>query len=334
MFYTRPRIPPLNLDLVRLDGGGSCPSQFFGTTTDGQSLYVRYRNGWLSASFCANGGEPGPNDEELLSQDIGPAYHGDILMEQVCDLLGLTLFGTKPPFTEADRAKAAEQAPILDWSGRTTYLEERLQATRAGADGFVAALGAEFRDVCILEAGFDAGGRFYRKRGSASECGHVATLGLEADRGRLEALLGSGNATIVDCNAAFSHVVGFQLEWDRRPDKDRFHNYSEFHGKFFRAFGDGAVLADRNYGSIRSEFATDGDGSAEFVRKLYEAVDACFSRRAAWVTPQGEVLQLFDKHTLHSGDLADWCRQSQGNCTSWTEKDFGAGMTIAGMKAL
>jgi hypothetical protein len=151
MFYTRPKIQPLNLDLVDLRGGGSCPSQFFGRTTDDRPLYIRYRNGWLSANQGAPGDDRGSEDQELVNILIGPVFHGDILMEQVCDILGLTLFGITPPFTEEDRVKAAEHSWILDWSGKKTYWEEQLQVTKEGGIRFVEALRSAFPDLRILE---------------------------------------------------------------------------------------------------------------------------------------------------------------------------------------
>ncbi len=334
MFYTRPKIEPLNLDLVRLDGGGSCPSQFYGTTVDGQSLYIRYRGGWLSAHSGDPGCEPGSESKELVAVRIGPMFHGDILMEQVCDLLGLTLFGVTPPFTEEDRIKAADRDPILDWSGRTTYWEEPLQVTREGGKQFTKRIEEAFGDVSILEIGWQRSGCAYVERKSIEECESHATIGINAEPARLRSILNSERTRLLDLSDVFQHVVEFRFDWNRRPDKEFYANYQQFTSRFFGAFGDQAVLAERNFSMVRGQFATHDANTLPFVNKLYEVIEACFARQAAWVDPQGTVLRLFDKPTLHSRDLAAWCRRSPNHYLSWGEEDFGNGKIIAGLKGL
>lgn len=329
MFYTRPEISPLNLDLVRLDGGGSCPSQFFGTTADGDSLYVRYRGGWLSFSY-----RPGSQTEKFLEQRIGPRYHGDILMEQVCDLLGLTLFGTTPPFTEDDRVKAAEKRRILDWSGRTTYWEEELQVTKTGGERFVELLQTTFHDLCILEVEFHESKRRYVRRSSISECESMAVIGIGPIMTLVDDLLCSDDAKLADASCAFSAIIDFRFDWNRRSDREFYKNWENLNSRFFSAFGGEAILAERNSGKISGEFSTSSPKAIEFVARLYEVIGACFSRRACWVDPQGAVLQIVDKTSLHSRDLEVWCRQSTVNYIGWAEDDFGHGKVVAGLRAL
>jgi hypothetical protein len=333
MFYKRPEIEPLNLDLVRLDGGGSCPSQFFGTTVDGRSLYIRYRNGWLSACGGDLDCPPGSEDEELVTARIGPAFHGDILMEQVCDLLGLTLFGTTPPFTDDDRLKAAEKSKILDWSGKTTYWEEQLQVTREGGKRFVETLKAAFYDLVILEVSWQQG-RTYIKRDSVDNCKYQASVGINPDPQRLMSILNAKHTQRVDLKNAFSYVINFRFDWNNRLERDRYMNYKNVNRPFFEVFGERAVLAERSRGTVSGEFATDDPKSVVFVTRLYEVIDACFSGRAAWVDPQGTILRMFDKPSLHSRDLAEWCRRSTDHYLMWGREDFGSGQTIAGLKAL
>ncbi|CAH2605949.1 conserved protein of unknown function (plasmid) [Rhodovastum atsumiense] len=334
MFYTRPNIDPLNLDLVRLDGGGSCPSQFFGTTVDGRSLYIRYRNGWLSAEWDVPDCELSPGRKELVEAQIGPMFHGDILMEQVCDLLGLTFFGVTPPFTEEDRIKAADRSRILDWSGRTTYWEELLQVTKEGGTHFVKTLQAAFGDVTILEAGWRHSGHAYIERASVEECERQATIGINADRARLHSILNSEHARLSDLRDMFSHVIDFRFDWNSRSDRERYVNHKEFNSRFFEAFGNKSVLAERNFGIISGEFATNDPNSRDFVSRLYELIDACFSRQAAWVDPQGTLLRRLDRHSFHSRDLTEWCRRSPNHYISWGDEDFGNGKIIAGLRAL
>ena len=234
MFYTRPKIEPLNLDLVRLDGGGSCPSQFYGTTVDGQSLYIRYRGGWLSAHRGRQGCDPGSEDEELADLRIGPDFHGDILLEQVCDLIGLTVRGIKPPFTEEDRVKATEQRPVLDWSGRTTYWQELLQVTKKGTERFVETLKAVFHDVRVL-TWENADWKYTIRDSLENYQGDQAILGLYPDKVRLSSLLDADGCRIQDCKGLFSYMIRFQFDSNRRPDKEFFANYDQFNKRFYDA---------------------------------------------------------------------------------------------------
>ena len=88
-FHT-PELPePLGLDLYKLQGGGSCPSQFYGETHDGLDVYVRYRGGTLRVHV---GNKPGDDalDDGLciLETHIGTQYDGT---------MSLTPNGPEPP---------------------------------------------------------------------------------------------------------------------------------------------------------------------------------------------------------------------------------------------
>lgn len=346
MFYTRPKIVPQNIDLIRLDGGGSYPSQFNGITSNGRDLDIYYRDGWLKA-YVTFPNQPEVIDqpvyEELINQKIGPWYHGNILKEQVCDLLGLTLFGTTPSLTEDDRLAASDEHDWnFDWSGRTTYWDEDLHVTKAGGEHFVDALRAEFQDLRILDVqytesrqhpGLTGSKRQFVQRNTISRCNHTAMLGINPNLERLDTLLQSYNSRFTDCRAAFDHVIEFGFDWDRRPDQEiRF--FAGYNSKFFDAFGASAIVADRSAGLIRGEFATDDSRSAEYVARLYEVINSCFTRRAAFVDPDGTVLQLFDTDSLNSLDLVEWCRQSPNHYFSWTEKDFEGSKVVVGIRAV
>ena len=70
--------------------------------------------------------------QELFSAQIGPRFNGDMLLEQICDLAGLTLRGEKPVLDNATWRSAAERNWVLDWSGETTYWVGDLQVTEEG----------------------------------------------------------------------------------------------------------------------------------------------------------------------------------------------------------
>ena len=111
MFYSRPNLRSLGIDVVKIDGGGSCPAQFEGETADGRHVYIRYRGGRFSVD-CGEGWG--------INASIGPYLHGSMLLEQACDLAGITVRGERLTLSEEKFREAAEQEWILDWSGRTT----------------------------------------------------------------------------------------------------------------------------------------------------------------------------------------------------------------------
>lgn len=64
----------------------ACPAQWDGMTDDGRKVYVRYRWGCLSVRLGAVGdhGEwAGVEGDELVSQEIGDSYDGEITLDEL-----------------------------------------------------------------------------------------------------------------------------------------------------------------------------------------------------------------------------------------------------------
>lgn len=121
MYFSRPKIAPLNLDLTGLTPDGS--HSFIGKTSDGRAIEIKYRSSWIQVWIAADKtGKPNYSAPNLAAS-IGPPHHGFILPEQVCDLLGLTLEGQKPVLKQEQLDKLNEYEPVLDWTGATTYWE-------------------------------------------------------------------------------------------------------------------------------------------------------------------------------------------------------------------
>lgn len=120
-FHT-PELPaPLGLDLAKLRGGGSCPSQFYGETHDGLDVYVRYRGGTLRVHV---GYEPGDNALRngncILEADIGPPFDGSMSLTQFCKNFGVTVNGSTPDETDPDAHRYA------NLTGQTTFWKASL----------------------------------------------------------------------------------------------------------------------------------------------------------------------------------------------------------------
>jgi len=123
VFITPTKPAPLGLDLDSLHGGGSCPSQFEGMTADGRLIHIRYRGGQLSVRLD-------DADEPLLDVRIGPPLHGDMALEQACDLAGLTIRGEAQTLTDDQLRLRMRDQRLLDLSGRETYWDQDVRLSR------------------------------------------------------------------------------------------------------------------------------------------------------------------------------------------------------------
>lgn len=120
-FHTPERPEPLGLDLAKLTGGGSCPSQFYGKTHDGQDVYVRYRSGILRVLVANVPGIRAVDDGQcILQTQIGTQYDGTISLTQFCSTFGVTVYGIIPKETNPQAHRNA------DFTGQTTYWEGHL----------------------------------------------------------------------------------------------------------------------------------------------------------------------------------------------------------------
>jgi hypothetical protein len=120
-FHT-PKLPkPLNLDLVQLGGGGSCPSQFYGKTHEGHDVYVRYRGGLLSVRIGRDPGNDAAQGSPILEVDIGPKFDGNISLTQFCRYFGVTIAGTVPEEKDVDAHLYS------DLSGDTTFCRTNVE---------------------------------------------------------------------------------------------------------------------------------------------------------------------------------------------------------------
>jgi hypothetical protein len=145
MFFTPPRLAPLDLDVVSLSGGGWAPAQFEGQTSDGKNVYCRYRGGWLGVHISrTSGGEAYREGEVLLHVGIGPGLHGALSLWQVCRYAGITIAGQLPPMPTA--SEIAEDG-LLDLSGDTTFMQFNAISSEATGLRFYDAILDRFPDL-------------------------------------------------------------------------------------------------------------------------------------------------------------------------------------------
>lgn len=213
MYFTRPKIKPLNWDLEELVEGGTYI--LHGFTLDKRPIDIKYRGGWLQVWHGDPGALPGQTNYQVVEERIGPPYHGGLLVEQACDLLGMTINGKKPILTEERRLQAAEYQPILDWSGETTYWESHNSMFHDDADNFIDDIEAEFSDISLLQFKLVDSSVKNRKRKCRKipfyiDSDNHIKIGIGADKSRLNRLLTTENFSLRDIDETFENIIEFQ----------------------------------------------------------------------------------------------------------------------------
>jgi hypothetical protein len=235
-----------------------------GRTTDGHNVYIRYRGGHFSVRV---------DGRVALEAVIGPALHGAMLVEQACDLAGLTVRGERLALSEERRQEAAEQGPILDWSGRTTYWERWFETTKERGLKFFDILKEVHPDGLLIEITFSRNSRrLCRLQKMLSQCGEdgagAVTLGIGAQPQRVAALLSSSGCRLADVAGAFAHTLHFGFR-NRDPRNRLPHPFSD------TAESDGSE-ATPLVGNLKSQFTTGDPRGRAFVEEVAAAADACF----------------------------------------------------------
>ena len=160
MYLGKPNIGPLNLDLATFWDHGGGLAHFEGVLQDGRKIFVRYRFGWITV-YIAQKNEDIRVHPPVRRERIGQGYSGNLFLEQLCELLGLTVEGKSFSVSEQEFARKCREAPYQDFSGRTIYWEQfHLAVSYKGLSNYIASLSKIFGSVYVLEA----------VRGSANVC--------------------------------------------------------------------------------------------------------------------------------------------------------------------
>jgi hypothetical protein len=315
MFYSRPDIPPLGLDLTDLGGGGSCPAQFEGQTAGGRRVHIRYRGGGFSVSVGEDGAPQTAPMETPIDSQIGPALHGDMLLEQACDLAGLTIRGQTPILSEERRLIAAEEADIIDFSGRTTYWIRDLLVTRAGGEHFAEMLAARFPELQIFEMIWVGSSRRCVQRASLQKCERSAIFGFGVGKEASEAIISLPHVPLRNFQMAFEHVVWFTFfhnESFQPPTPIAARSTIRLDCRVSQAIGRNVIFAGSLGGRLRTEFATADLQARKFVQDFIAVVDSCFSNKLSRVDlVSREIIGEVDAHFWYSNDLVAWCNSER-----------------------
>ena len=268
MYYTRPNLTPLELDLMSINGI-SHGARFWGRTRDDRPLYIKYDNGCFSVERGDVGADDNAPMESLLEVYIGPNLHSSMLLEQACDLAGLTVRGERVPLSEERRLAAAEREPIWDWSGRTTYWARELQMTKAGGLKFAETILRNFPDSQLLAWTPDFRHRVLQRRYTLAGCEHGVVLGFGSDRLREGALLSSRDVQSADLANAFAHVVGFGFQPSDFRSRIKY-PFSETDEAGIQIQGDFKLD-----GWLNTCFATADPHGKAFVERIVAVADDC-----------------------------------------------------------
>jgi hypothetical protein len=313
MFFTRPELPVLDLDLIEVRGYSGLTSDFRGRTSDGRPVNICYKSGWLSIEQGAPGADHYGPMTTLLEAGIGDPLHGEILIEQVCDLTGITIRGERQSLSEEKRRGEAEHGPILDFSGRTTYWRRQLLTTRRGVRTFIGALAHAFPDLRILDVQWDeeirdrrvfSKRRFVLRELSDADGGWLCFGGDEA---ALERILSSPHVRLSEIEEAFAHTVSCFISPLRSDEQDP-SDLSWADSLLSRRLGRKIVFARSSHARLETQFATHDPQGRAFVQKVIEIADACFSNRFEVVDLETGEAVIRECDYWCSPDLADWSR--------------------------
>ncbi|MDE1153780.1 MAG: hypothetical protein PW788_14695 [Micavibrio sp.] len=146
MLYGRPDITPLNWDLQALpefNGGYT----FHARMVDDKSVWFIYRFGFLSAGY----GATAVRDESILKKRIAPIGFMEILPEQLCDILGLTVRGEKVALSRDKLAEQQSWGNVFDFSGDATWWESEHMIAKGDREDFIDAFKRVFPSAVLLQ---------------------------------------------------------------------------------------------------------------------------------------------------------------------------------------
>jgi hypothetical protein len=306
MFYSRPSIEPLGWDLAEFQPNGTFA--FVGTTTDNRPVDIKYRNGWIQV-WSGKPGAPS-TDEDVLVAKIGPPYHGCMLPEQVCDVLGLTIKGQKPALSEERRLEAAEHESILDWSGRTTYWESFHHMFNDDVKLFIDDIMKAFPRSCLIQSEWFGGHkkRRYRQISFYLNSDNDLTIGIGYDKQRLEKMLSAEHVTMRESNEVFLHKIDLRCMGRLNA---RTKSFIDSYGadKLDLKY---QLMCPRTF-DLWTHFLTKDEGERAFMNELLSIINKHFFKRYQIIDLQTRsVLKVRESDDVsYSISQRDWCLGDQ-----------------------
>jgi hypothetical protein len=309
MFICRPSVPQLDLDLVEVKGGGSTPTQFWARTADGSPVYIRYRGATLRVYKGSPGDPENSQDMELLlNETIGPILHGVILLEQVCDLTGITVRGEKLALSEEAWRQAVQKEWIIDFSGRRVFWERSIRSTFEGTSECERRLRARFPSLATVVYDYRSGCRLDPIPRDRLASG---VFGIDADPAAMDAMLASTSLQPA-AEDAFTLAIQWVSTWNLSHDLKQ--TPQERAAAGFRRtlpndLGWTPALAPSMWGSFRAVFPSASTQARELLDQAIEVMDSCYGNRVSrFDLATGEHIDTLAPEVWQSNDLREWCR--------------------------
>jgi hypothetical protein len=300
VFTGKPHVRQIDLDLTEISGGGSCPSQFECTTSDGQDVYIRYRGGSLRIDV---------GDRVVYEETIGPFLHGDILIEQISELVGLTVNGRRLSLPAEEFASRKMHANLSNFSGRTLYWDRWVHSSAVGMDLFVDRIKEAFPSAILFDEQY-LPPRYDRAhinwRQAASHCiGHSYLVVPQSGWEKPHQLVLESIAASELFRAQFPLYVALRPMRDFLKTNDRKYltRCQEFYDKDFIFAG--------SLGSVQSQFDAENVECRYFIESVQRIFDSTFSNEIEISDLESETKVRDDRwEWSYSIDLIEWCGKS------------------------
>jgi hypothetical protein len=308
MFYSRPNIEPLGWDLVALPTPNGSRN-FDAVTADGRAVDFRFSSGWLTVSRAAAGViDPDAEMEEVVSRQIGYFGITEILPEQICDILGLTVQDKTVPVPTI-----SQMASVMDWSGRTTYWQSVHRMMMYGdAEALTKKIHLALPGSVLLQPLWEGTALKLRCRQIKFliRTDEVVTIAVRFDNSRLAEMLAAEEISTTD----YLDIVPNRIDIDRTDWGE------DLTGKSFidprgadKLELDYHVIRHRRY-RIHTEYATDDAEAQSMMKELLGIIDNHFCRGFQVVNLRtAKVIEedLFDEEDTRSYSrmFRDWCLQ-------------------------
>ncbi|MEM7444207.1 MAG: hypothetical protein AAF414_12855 [Pseudomonadota bacterium] len=288
-FFTPPAVPKVDLHVTSLYGGGECPSQYDGHTTDGREVYVRYRGGRLTIHVVLSAGEEPASSEKILDVIVGPPLDGALSSQQLVSLTGIQV--DEPQTTP-------EVEDESDLSGATKFWRGLgISATKDGMTAFIARVHKSFPQCEIREVFWSESRERQTRKLTADK---VAT------KSALEVVLGPDCPKInLGLPLLEYNFRGYDL-----PGNDA--RLSKKVGRAIETIGSRDCVIKIQHVHVSSKFETHDNLARNWLERFDKSVDAAFPATiylpfdlATGTTVSQEPLILHDDPRI-----ADWLRET------------------------
>jgi hypothetical protein len=312
MFYSRPNITPLGWDLVALPSPNGSRN-FDAITLDGRAVDFRFSSGWLTVSRTAPGvSDPDAEMEEVLSQPISFFGILDILPEQICDILGLTIQGKK-----VTARQISPLSGLFDWSGQTTYWHSthRMMLYR-DAEALTKKITRALPGSLLLQPLWEGTALKLRCRQIKFliKTDEIATIAIGFDKERVQEMLAAEEVATAD----YLKLLPYRIDITRADWNE------DLTGKSFidsrgadKLDLDYHVINHRRY-RIHTEYPTDDTQAQSMMKELLEIIEHHFCRGFQVVNLQ--TADAIAEDFIDEEDTRSYSRMFRGWCLERSDR--------------